>query len=200
MNKNIITFKNVHELVTLIKRILTKLKDNPTFVNPPAALSELEKMLPELEVALVNAKSRDKEWVAIKNNKKAIALALLEELAAFVIGIAKDDRALILNSGFDVTDEQSGNEDPSIEILEVEVRAPGEATVRGKNKTGAVAYVFQYAIESPGANTMWHGEGSSTCNYTFTGLTSDKRYWFRVMAIGRKGQKAYSPIVSRAIQ
>jgi hypothetical protein len=105
---------------------------------------------------------------------------------------------LILNSGFDVTD-QSGSDEPSVESLEVIVSTPGVATVRGKNTSG-IAYVIQYAIESPGPNTMWHGEGSSTCSYTFTGLTSDKRYWFRVMAIGRKGQKAYSPVVSRSIQ
>ncbi|HEX6431272.1 MAG TPA: fibronectin type III domain-containing protein [Niastella sp.] len=138
--------------------------------------------------------------MAIKNAKKARILALLEELAEYVIVTCKDDRALILSSGFDVTDEQTGSIKPSIETLEVELGAPGEAILLAKNPKGAVAYVHQYATEPPGANTVWHSEGSTTGDHTFTGLYSDKRYWFRVVAIGRKGQKAYSPVVSRSIQ
>jgi hypothetical protein len=200
MKKNIISFKNEHELITLIKRVLEKMKSNPVFPNPPAALGELEKLLPEFDEALVRAKSRDKEWVAIKNNKKALILALLEELAEYVIATCKDDRALILSSGFDVTDEQSGRPVTAIEALDVVLGAPGEATLRVKTATGTLSYVHQYATEPPSPNTVWHSEGSTTGSYTFTGLTSDKRYWFRVVAVGRRGRKAYSPVVSRSIQ
>jgi hypothetical protein len=200
MKKQIITFKNQRDLVTIIKRVIEKMKSNLAFPDPPVALAELEKLLPELEAALVKAKSRDKEWVAIKNNKKAFALALLEELAQFVIASFKGDRALILSSGFDVIEELSSTPAPSIESLQVELGAPGEATIRVKNITGTIAYVHQYAAEPPGANTIWVSEESSTRDHTFKGLTSDKRYWFRVVAIGRKRQKAYSPVVSRSIQ
>jgi hypothetical protein len=200
MKKSIIVFKNQHEMVTLIRRVIEKMKSNPTFPNPPAALAELEKLLPELEDALVKAKSRDKEWVAIKNNKKAQILALLEEVAAYVMATSKDDRALILGSGFDDAEDQSNAGKTSIQALEVKLGAPGEATTRVKKARGAAAYLHQYAMEVPGQNTVWISEGSSTGIYMFTGLNSDKRYWFRVVVVGRKGQKAYSPIVSRSIQ
>jgi hypothetical protein len=193
-------FKNQHEMVTLIKRVIEKMKSNPTFPNPPAALAEMEEVLPELVDALVKAKSRDKEWVAIKNNRKAQMLLLLEEVAAYVTAISKDDRALILSSGFDDAEEQSNAGTPSIETLEVELGASGEATTRVKRARGAVAYLHQYATEAPGQNTVWISEGSSTGIHMFSGLNSDKRYWFRVVVVGRKGQKAYSPVVSRSIQ
>jgi hypothetical protein len=200
MKKNIITFKNEHDLLTFIKRVLGKTKGNAAYPNPPEALAELEKMTPELETALINAKSRDKEWVAIKNNKKAIALALLAQLAQYVIEASKGDHALILSSGFEVTEEQTGKVKPSIESLDVRLGAPGEVNLRAKVKRGAVAYIHQYAMEAPGPNTVWHSAGHSTGNYTFKGLNSDKRYWFRVIAIGRSGLEAYSPVVSRSIQ
>jgi hypothetical protein len=200
MKKQIIIFRNQRDLVTICQRVIEKMKTNSVFPNPPAALAELEKTLPEFEVALVKAKSRDKESVAIKNNKKARILALLEELADYVIVTCKDDRALILSSGFDVTDEQTGSVKPSIETLEVVLGVPGEAILHAKNPKGAVAYVHEYATEPPGPNTVWHSEGSTTGNHTFTGLYSDKRHWFRTVAVGRKGQKAYSPVVSRSIQ
>lgn len=193
-------FKNQHEMVTLIKRVIEKTKGNPTFPNPPAALAEMEKLLPELEDALVKAKSRDKEWIAIKNNRKAQMLALLEEVAAYVTATSKNDRALILGSGFDDAADQSNSGTPSIQTLDIELGAPGEASSRVKRVKGAVAYLHQYTTEAPGPNTVWITEGSSSGIYMFTGLNSDKRYWFRVVAVGRKGQKAYSPVVSRSIQ
>jgi hypothetical protein len=200
MKKGIIMFKNEHDLVTLIKRVSEKMKSNPTFPNLPGALAELEKVLPELEEALVKAKSRDKEWVAIKNNKKAIAIALLDELAAYVTATCKGDLALILSSGFDATDVTSAPPATAIEIVDVQLGAPGEAIVRVKKAAGAIAYVHQYATEAPGPHTVWVSEESSIRDHKFKGLASDKRYWFRVIAVGRKGQKAISPVVSRSIQ
>jgi hypothetical protein len=200
MKKTIITFKKGRDLVTIIKRVLEKLKNNAAFPNLPAAYAELEKLLPELEVALVKAKSRDMEWVAIKNAKTATALELLEELAEYVDNISNDDRAIILSSGFDVTDEQAARPATAIEMLEVELDGIGEATLRAKKVTGVVAYIHEYATETPGPNTLWVREETTRSEYTFKGLQSDKRHWFRVMAIGRGGQKAYSPVVSRSIQ
>jgi hypothetical protein len=200
MKKRVITYKNLRDLVTISKRVIDKMENNQVFPNPPAALAELKKTLPEYQEALVKAKSRDKEMVSVKNDKKAIILALLEQLAQYVIATCKGDRTLILSSGFDVTDELSSTPKPSIETVQVELGASGEATIRVKNVVGTIAYVHQYATEPPGPNTVWVSEESSIREYTFKGLTSDKRYWFRVVAIGRRGQKAYSPVVSRSIQ
>ena len=105
MKKRVITYKNLRDLVTISKRVIEKMENNPVFPNPPAALAELKKVLPEYQEALVKAKSRDKEMVSVKNDKKAVILALLEQLAQYVIAVCKSDRTLILSSGFDVTDE-----------------------------------------------------------------------------------------------
>src|SRR5439155_26969878 len=128
-------------------------------------------------------------------------LKLLQGLAEYVTETSKGDRTFILSSGFDPTGDNSGNnQPPSIETLEVELGPSGEATTRIKNVTGAKAYVHQYTKEPPGLNTEWIGEGSSSGTHTFEGLSSDKRYWFRVVAIGFNKQRAYSPVVSRVIQ
>ena len=197
----IISFRRERDIVSLCQRVKEKMEENKVvFSNPPAALAAITTKLPAFQVSLVKAKSRDKEMVAIKNQLKAEIMALLEELAEYVTVVCDGNRALILGSGFDVTEEQTVSKTPSIELIEVELGEPGVATIRVKKQSGAIAYVHQYAMEPPGPNTMWHGEGSTTNNHTFNGLVSDKRYWFRVVAVGRKGQKGYSPIVSRAIQ
>lgn len=189
-------------LIVIIQRVIDRMENNPGFPNPPAALAELKKLLPEFQTALANAQGRDKQMVSIKNDLKAKILALLQELGDFVTVTSKNDRTLILSSGFDVTNapNSDSNLPPSIEILEVELGSSGEATTRAKNVTGAKGYVHQYVKEQPGINTEWIGEGSSQGSYTFKGLASDKRYWFRVVVIGTNGQRSYSPVVSRVIQ
>lgn len=190
------------EITTIGHRVIENMENNPAFPDPPAALDELKKMLPEFRQALADAQGRDKRLVSIKNDKKKIVLALLEELVDYVTVTCKGDRTLMLSSGFDVNNENgsSNKQPPSIEKLEVELRQPGEAITRIKHVTNAIAFVHQYTTEPPGLHTEWIGEGSSLGSYTFQGLHSDKRYWFRVVAIGYHGQRGYSPIVTRVIQ
>ena len=195
-----ITYKNQRDLTTICQRVIEKMENNPTFPNPPAALADLKKLTPEYADSLVKAKSRDKEMVAIKNNKKAVVLGLLNDLANYVMAVCNNDQALLLSSGFDITEALRGTPKPAIETLEVDLSVSGEATVKVKKMTGVIAFVHQYATEQPGPTTAWTNEESSLRSHTFRGLTTDKRYWFRTVAIGRKGQKSYSPIVSRSIQ
>jgi hypothetical protein len=197
----IITYKNEHDIASLCLRVKEKMEENKSvFQTPPEALAILGTKLPLFQASLANAKSRDKEKVAIKNQFKAETLGLLQELAEYVELICNGNRALMLSSGFDVTEEQTSSKTTSIELVEVILGEPGVATTRVKRAAGVLSYIHQYTTEPPAPNTIWHGEGSSKGYHTFTGLTSDKRHWFRVVAVGRKGKMAYSPIVSRAIQ
>jgi hypothetical protein len=192
--------KRESELLIIIQRVLENMENNTVFPNPPAALADLKKLLPELQVALVNAEGRDKKMVSVKNDKKAIALDLLQVLAEYVTITSKGDKTLILESGFGVTSDSSSTPPPSIGKFEVQAMLPGEATIRISKTAAVKAYIHQYTMEPPGSNTIWAGEGSSLNTYTFQGLQSDKRHWFRVVAIGYNGQKSYSPVVSRVIQ
>ena len=189
------------DLVTICQRVIENMENNPAFPTPPAALAELKKKLPEFRAARVNAQGGDKKQVSIKNDLKAIILAILLELAEYVTVTSKGDRTLILSSGFDVNESRTTrNLAPVIGKLEVELGEAGVATIRTKDVTAVKAYIHQYTTEAPGLNTVWQQEGSSQGEYTFEGLNSDKRYWFRVVAIGYNKQRAVSPVVSRVIQ
>lgn len=201
MTRIIPTYKKSHsELVLTSRRIVLKMEDNETFLPPPPALAKLKKEIPELQSALVNAIGRDIEMVAIKNNKKAIVVDLLNELADYVTKTCKGDLALLLSSGFDVISETAGILPVAIEILEVKLGPPGEATTKVKRASGARAFVHQYTTEPPTKDTNWNWQPSGLSSHTFKGLTSEKRHWFRVIAIGSGIQLAYSPIVTMVVQ
>jgi len=192
--------KNNSELDTTSQRVTEMMENNADFPNAPAALAELKKLLPEYRTAKANAQGRDKRMVSIKNDKKAIMVALLLELAEYVTATCNGNRTMILSSGFDVINERTGSPVPSIEKLEVKSDEPGVAILRAKMVTAVKAYIHQDTTELPGLNTVWVQEGSSDGNHTFTGLASEKRHWFRIVAIGNNKQKAFSPIVSKVIQ
>jgi hypothetical protein len=189
------------DIVLTGARVIDKMPNNPAFTDPPTALAKLKKILPEFQTSLAHAAGRDKHLVAIKNKKKLIVLDLLEKLAKYVTEKSKGDRAIILSSGFDANRERRKTGiPPAIEKLEVKLGSPGEVTICARNVTGSRGYVHQYTTEPPGAKTQWIGEGSSSKRYTFRGLQSEKRYWFRIIAIGSSRRRAYSPIVTVVIQ
>jgi hypothetical protein len=201
MNRIIPDYKNSQsELVITSLRVLEKMKDNEIFLPPPPALGKLKKQVPDLQSALVNAMGRDKEMIAIKNTKKAIVLDLLNELADYVTKTCKGDLTLLLSSGFDITSEAPGALPVSIEILEVKLGPPGEATTKVRRASGARAFIHQYTTEPPTRDTNWSWQPSGLSSHTFKGLTSEKRHWFRVIAIGSGTLLAYSPIVTMVVQ
>lgn len=190
-----------NEILITGMRVIEKLENNPLFPDPPATLAKLKKAAPEYQSALVNAKGRDKEMVAIKNKLKEVVLKLLLELSMYVTKISKGDRRTILSSGFEANREPRKIwVAPVIEQLEVTLGGQGVATTMAKNVTGVKAYIHEYTTEQPGPHTIWASTGSLIKKHTFKNLKSEKRYWFRIMAIGTRQRTSYSPIVSVVIQ
>jgi hypothetical protein len=194
--------KHENDLEVKGDHVVETMENNPDFPDLPPAFAELKKEMPEFRASRRNAETGDKKQVSIKNDKKVRVQNLLQELAEYVTVKSNGDRTLILSSGFDVSNESrtKKNLPPSIEKLEVELGEAGVATIRTKDVTAVKAYIHQYTTEPPSINTVWVGDGSSYGDHTFSGLSSGKQYWFRVVAIGFKKQKAFSPIVSRFIQ
>jgi len=192
--------KRDDDLSTTIKRIVEKLENNPGFPNPPEALAKLKKLVPEYDASLVNARGRDKEMVAIKKAKKKEAVALLIELDTYVTGVCNGNEAMLLSSGFDIAGQAEEQPMAAIEKLIVELGPSGQVTLRIKRVRAARAYLHQYTTEPPNSETVWISEGSTNPQFTFRGLKSAVKYWFRIIALGVGEQSEYSPVDFRIVQ
>jgi hypothetical protein len=188
------------EIITSGYRITGKMDNNENFTDAPAELEEAKQLLPVLQVSVSNAKGRDIEAVNEKNEHKARFIVLLTILAAYVTEKCKGDRGKLLSSGFAISGDKSNRNEPVVSQLEVELGAPGEATTKVKRVRAARAYMHQYTTEPPTTETVWVSEGSKNPYYTFSGLSSVAKYWFRVVAISQEGQRVYSPVVTKVIQ
>jgi hypothetical protein len=197
---NIYKRQNDYEVGITGYRVRNKMENNPNFPNPPEALGKLGNLLPVYTNSQANAKGRDIEAVNLKNEQKALTISYLAVLAEYVTGICNGDRGMLLSSGFQISGDKSYQAEPEIQQLEVELGPPGEATTQVKRLRGARAYLHQYTTEPPTAETVWVSEGSKQAYYTFSGLKSMTKYWFRVVAISQGGQKVDSPVVTKVIQ
>lgn len=197
---NIYKTQGDSETITTGYRITGKMDNNSNFTDAPAELEEAKKLLPVLQTSVSNAKGRDIEAINFKNETKARFIVLLTILAAYVTEKCKGDRGMLLSSGFPISGDKTNRDEPVIEELEVELGPPGEATTQVKRLRRARAYMHQYTTELPTADTIWASTGSKNPYFTFNGLNSTAKYWFRVVAISYDGEMVYSPVITRVIQ
>jgi hypothetical protein len=200
--KILTTFKYAsdNDLLSTVHRILGKMEGNTNFPQPPAALETLKKELPGFITALTNASGGDKEKIAIKKASKEVIVGLVSELANYVGATAQGNRALLLSSGFALSRAKGDTSIGDIKDLQVIIGHPGEATTQIKRVTGARAYIHQYTLDPLTSESAWVSKFVTGTRQTFNGLQSKKRYLFRVIAVGLKGQEVISPSVSRVIQ
>ena len=195
-------YKSLRDIDTIATgyRVVEKMEGNPDFPDAPQELATMKKMLPEALSAYNNAKGRDMEAVQLKNNLKAELIVLLAAIADYVTAKCKGNRLMLLASGFPISGASFSQIEQVIEQLEVALGAPGEATTRIKRLRAARAYMHQCTTELPTSETVWRSEGSKLPYYTFNGLTSVTKYWFRVVVVGADGQIITSPVIARVIQ
>lgn len=186
-------------LVKITRRILDSLKGNAQFPNPTPALTDIEKKLEEYLVSLSAAGGRDREKVAIKDNKQAELRQLLTELAHYVTQTCKGDKAMLLSSGFDISSEKSSSQ-KAPQKLQVEMGMPGQVTTRVKRVTRARAYVHQITADPLTPESVWTSETTLKPEHTFTGLASASKVWLRIIVIDRSGKQIVWEPVARIVQ
>lgn len=147
-----------------------------------------EALLAQLQASTVQVRTRAE---AVKE--------LLIELAAYVEKVADGDEEKILLSGFEVAGSTKApvGPMPKVEGLSAtQGEAEGEIDLQWTPvRRGLRIYEIESAPEASGPWTYL--EGATKSSITLTGLTSGKRYWFRVKATGTSGSGAPSESVTR---
>jgi hypothetical protein len=177
-----------------------KMQNNPTFPQPPPALGDLEKILPEYQEVNLKASGGDEE---MRFNKKAIrakVITVLSDLFDYVTLTCNGDPAKLVSSGFELARARGTKAMAAIKELKVTADRSGEAVTGVKRVAGAKAYIHQYTTDPLMGDNVWVNKVSTDPSYIFTGLKSKEKYWFQVIAVGLNGQESASPPVSRVIQ
>jgi hypothetical protein len=186
-------------LLKFARQVVSSLKDNAQFPTLKDSVTAVENAVNEYEAALINAKGRDRTLISIKNDKKASLKELLADLSINVTQVCKGDRSMLLSSGFNISKDRSAATKLPF-MLTVDLGLPGEATTRIPRVRDTRAYVHEYTADPVTPASVWRSSTSKSNRYTFTGLASGTKIWFRIIVFDKNGESTYLEPVSRVIQ
>lgn len=182
--------------------VIVSLTANANFPTTMPALTELTALKAAFSTALENALDGARTAIALKNQARSELVNCLRFLSVNIESQALGDKAKLLSSGFDLASEGENVPPltPPAEFKLTDGINPGEIRSAVKRVPQAVAYNHEYTLSSPDSQTAWVVKSGSSREFLFSGLPSGQRVYVRVAAIGRKGQEAYTNVLSRVVQ
>ena len=177
-------------LIAAAKAVVAGLLGNASFPNPDPSVQVLQTAIADLESAEAAAHTRAKEAVATRNEKRAVLVALLQQLKGYVQKILDANRehapALAHSVAMDVrkpatrrarTFAAKHGELPGTVVL---------VTARGEH----VAYEWQFSAD--GGKTWQDAPPTMQSRTTIVGLVTGGSYSFRVRTVSKTGPSAWS--------
>lgn len=203
MKRLILNFSKITDanLGAKAQAILTAMTANTNFPTPFPALDDVDDSIDAYLAALLAAETRDKIKVAFKNSARQSLVDTLTSLGNYVMSVAKGDEAKLVSSGFSLT-KQREPQPPITSPQNFIVGSglnKGEITTAVDKVTGARSYLHEYTEDPITANSVWTSITATSRKHLFTDLASGHNLWFRVAAIGTKGQIVYTAIQSRVV-
>jgi Fibronectin type III domain len=170
--------------------IISCLTGNASFPTPPVALTDLGTLQTTFETAMATAAQGGTALTAAKNVARAALVTALRKTATYVQGIAGQDSAMMLTSGFYVNSTNRAQQPLAVPtIVSLSNGATTQLTVRLQPVTNARAYQVR---TSTNGGTAWQLAVDSTQarQIILTDLTPGTTYTVQSRAVG--GATGYS--------
>lgn len=188
---------SVTDKVARGRQIVTAMTNNTHFANPHPSLSDVTASLATLEQAHtslqaaktdVKAKSTAQDDAEVKVNR------ILAQLAAYVESIAGNDETIITSAGLEPKLARSAPSvlSPPASLSTTTGDHEGEIDLAWKKVANAKSYTIQFSPDPPTPDSWTHAAIATASSTRIEKLTSGKRYWFRVAAVGAMGQSGWS--------
>jgi len=178
--------------------------NNTNFPNPSPPLTEITASLDELTQAFAlvqSAKSEVSTRVVTQDNSEARLDQLLTQLAGYVESVAGRDDTLITSVGMETKAVPSAATVPSVpQALAANAgEHEGEINLLWKAVPKARSYIIEFSLDPATASSWTHVGIATSASKVVSNLTSGKRYWFRVAAVGAGGQSGWSEHATKVV-
>jgi hypothetical protein len=190
------------DLNTLAYAVATRMTNNEHFPDPGLLIIELFEIRNQFHDALIQAKSRDLEKVAYKNNVRALLIQKLKQVGEFVLTHTTDSHAQLqlASTGFDLvsSEEEIILKSPK-DFKIMPGPNPGEMILKVRRVRGARSYLYQWTPAPLTSESVWQSMADTRCKKVIKGLPLGVNYCFRMAAIGSRNQIVYTQPLSRYI-
>lgn len=186
------------------QQIVTAMTNNSSFPTPNPPLPEMTSALDGLAqafAAVQSARSDVTTKVASQDNAESKVDQMLTQLASYVESVAGKDDALITSIGIETKASRSAPTLPSVPqaLTAIAGDHDGEINLGWKAVPNARSYAIE-ATQDPATASSWIHIGIATsASRVIPNLTSGKRYWFRVAAVGAVGQSGWSEHATKVV-
>ncbi len=186
------------------RHIVTRLTNNAAFPNPHPPLTEVTTALDELEAAsaqVQSAKSEVTTRVGAQDNAERKVDQILARLGSYVESVAGTDDTLITAAGMEVKGARTPATVPATPqgVAAAAGEHEGEIVLSWKPVPGAYSYVIESSLD-PATTSSWTHVGIATsATKTIGSLTTGKRYWFRIRAVGPAGESGWSEHATKVV-
>lgn len=188
---------SITEKIQFVRQIVAAMTGNTTFPTPEPPLADITSAVNALEAAYNEANAARQNAVSltsVMDDKEQSLNALIAKLANYVENKSDGDQAKIQSAGMLVRSKPVPiGALPAPENL-IATAGDGECEIdlSWNPVRGANGYPIEYC-EDPITPTGWKPAGVSTkSSHIVKGLTSGKKYWFKVAAVGAAGQGPWS--------
>ncbi len=192
------------ELIATGQRLVSGLDGNPSFPKPEPSVSDLRRKLSVLELAYEEYR---KERLRLNELKTAYDAAMRDVREAINLEVSYVDEA----SGGDAKKILSANLTPErkwsfwpfgslgqvVELSASQGDEEGEVDLVWDPVRGADGYEVTTSSDMAGAGPWVQAAVTSESGVTVKGLNPGRRYWFRVRAVGKKGEGDWSDPVTK---
>ena len=190
-----------NDLSARAKYIKDRLTDNANFPTPDPTLATVQVAISAFDAALLQARTGNRQDIVMKNAKRAELVDLVHLLGNYVLFTSKGDATVATSSGFHIA--KGPEPSPAIAApegvqLDSGINA-GDLVLTFKKVPAARSYVYAVAEDPLTTDSQWQTQVGTVAKNTFTGLSSGKRYWCRVAAVGINKQMVYSDAVARIV-
>ncbi len=183
------------DLVAKSIQVESSMNSNPLFATPTPTLADVTAAREELEIRITAAAMGDRSAIALRKDQEKVLKTLLQKLASYV-QIASNSESDILTSGFDVRrkGEAIGHLSRPAALDAKRTDAEGVVQLSWKPVNGSQHYIVEMTTSDPmtGSASWAHLAYTGKSNQEVTNLTPGTVYWFRVRALGSKGQSPFS--------
>ena len=191
--------KKIKGIITLAESIAGAMNNNPTFPSPSPTIATFLADIAALNTAETAVLSRTKGAVETRNAKLAIVHNDLENLKAYVQGVAGQGAATNAPAVIEAAGMSSRKVTPRDKpALAAKLgTASGTVTLPAKAAGPTAAYDWQYSTDQKTWTALPMTLQSKT---SVSGLAVATMYYFRVQQLTRTGMENWSQIVALMMQ
>ncbi len=189
---------NASKLSEKAGTIVSKMTGNASFPTPTPSLADLTTAYEALDAAAIAASGGDRDAILLRSKQELVVANMLRTIASYVTMESDGDGATIASSGFDL---QRLPEPLPMLVRPVDFKTlrgqhEGEVELSWKSVRGAMSYVIEMTTSDPSApDTVWSAAAITTkVKYRFENLPIGNFYYYRMKAVGRKNESAWSDI------